>query len=214
MKDIDSRRQHMNIINRCHFELKGGAKFDALVSRIIEYVDSLLKICSEAQAEVYELSIHRWDHLLTPMQKIERALLNQISISDDSTQLMSMGKVYGEEAARKRKAGQRYSGYELIKDVANYKARIRSLAIQRSQETQKRQSSSTNAKSFLLSNRFLDEQDYEYGADRWKFTNGRSSLAIKKQAHVMYYIVGTIGRSVYCIRSVNEITGMEIICRS
>ena len=119
--------------------------------------------------------------------------MNQISISDDSSQLRNIGRVYGDEAARKRKAGQRYSGYELIKDVANYKARVRSLALQRAQETEKRQSS-MNAKSFLLSNRFLDEQDYEYGADKWKFMNGMSSLAIKKQAHVLYYIVGTTGR--------------------
>lgn len=51
-KDIDTRRQHMNALNRCHFQLKGGAKFDALISQLVEYVDSLLKICSEVQAEV------------------------------------------------------------------------------------------------------------------------------------------------------------------
>ena len=118
--------------------------------------------------------------------------MNQISICNDSSQLRDIGRVYGDEAARKRKAGQRYSGYELIKDIANYKARVRSLALQRAQETEKRQSS-MNAKSFLLSNRFLDEQDYEYGADRWRFMNGLASLAIKKQAHVMYYVVGATG---------------------
>ena len=121
-----------------------------------------------------------------------------------------MSKVYGEEADRKRKAGQRYSGYELIKDVANYKARVRSLASRRAQETERRRSS-INPKSFLLSNQFLDEQDYEYGADRWKLMNGMSSLAIRKKAHAMYYIVGIAGRSVYYIHSINRKIGMEVI---
>ena len=51
-KDVDHRRQHMSIVNRCHFQLRGGAKFDALIARIREHVDNLYKMCSEAQAEV------------------------------------------------------------------------------------------------------------------------------------------------------------------
>ena len=58
-EDIDERWQHMSIINRCHFELKGGARFDPLISKIIEYVDSLLKICSELQAEVCAIGLDR-----------------------------------------------------------------------------------------------------------------------------------------------------------
>ena len=54
-QDVDRRRQHMSIVNRCHFQLKGGAKFDHLIARIREYVDNLLKMCSEAQAEVISL---------------------------------------------------------------------------------------------------------------------------------------------------------------
>ena len=54
-KDVEHRRQHMSIVNRCHFQLRGGAEFDALIARIIEYVDSLFKMCSEAQAEVMSL---------------------------------------------------------------------------------------------------------------------------------------------------------------
>lgn len=51
-KAIEARQKHMSIVNRCHFQLKGGAKFDTLVARLIEYVDNLLKMCSETQAEV------------------------------------------------------------------------------------------------------------------------------------------------------------------
>ena len=54
-EDVGHRRQHMDIVKRCHFQLRGGTKFDALIARIIEYVDSLLKMCSEAQAEVMSL---------------------------------------------------------------------------------------------------------------------------------------------------------------
>ena len=54
-KDVADRDQHMNILKRCHFQLTGGAKFDLLISRIIEYVDCIFKMCSEAQAEVMSL---------------------------------------------------------------------------------------------------------------------------------------------------------------
>ena len=54
-QDVDRRRQHMSIVNRCHFQLKGGAKFDALIEKIREYVDNLFKMCSEAQADVISL---------------------------------------------------------------------------------------------------------------------------------------------------------------
>ena len=64
-KDIDSRRLHMNIVNRCHFELKGGAKFDSLISKIIEYVDSLFKICSAIQAQVCETGFEECGNQIT-----------------------------------------------------------------------------------------------------------------------------------------------------
>ena len=51
-KKIGERRQHMDIVKRCHFQLAGKAMFNTLVMKLIEYVDSLLKMCSEAAAEV------------------------------------------------------------------------------------------------------------------------------------------------------------------
>lgn len=128
------------------------------------------------------------DQRITPVQKIEKALLNQISVSDDPSQLRDLSKVYGEEATRRRITGQRHRNYELIKDVADYKARVRSLAVQRAQETKKR-NGIAGAKAFLLSSRFLNAEDYAYGAARWAFMKGKSSLAFKKQAYVMCYIV-------------------------
>lgn len=51
-KAIKVRQSHMSILKRCHFQLRGGAKFDALITRLMEYVDNLSKMCSEIQAEV------------------------------------------------------------------------------------------------------------------------------------------------------------------
>lgn len=52
LKNVDCRGQHMNIVNLCHFQLKGGAKSDALIAKVVAYVDSLLRTCSEAQSEL------------------------------------------------------------------------------------------------------------------------------------------------------------------
>ena len=49
---LESRQQHMNIMKRCHFQLTGKTKFDALALKLMEYVDCLLKMSSEAAAEV------------------------------------------------------------------------------------------------------------------------------------------------------------------
>lgn len=51
-KYIKARQKHMNILKRCHFQLTGRSKFDDLVALLREYVDGLLKICSEGQADV------------------------------------------------------------------------------------------------------------------------------------------------------------------
>ena len=42
----------MNIVMRCRFQLRGEKKFAALVERLKEFVDNLLKMCSEVQAQV------------------------------------------------------------------------------------------------------------------------------------------------------------------
>ena len=51
-QDVQVIRNHMNIVMRCHFQLRGETKFAALVERLKEFVDDLLKICSELQAQV------------------------------------------------------------------------------------------------------------------------------------------------------------------
>ncbi|KAL8784401.1 MAG: hypothetical protein Q9195_009066 [Heterodermia aff. obscurata] len=159
-KDVEHRRQHMNIVNRCHFQLKGGAKFDALIARIIEHVDSLFKMCSAN---------------LTSAQKIERASLNQVSVTQDPIYLQQLSKVMGEEASRRRKAGQRYRGDELAKDVADFKARVRLLAA---------------ASTF-----FKDEEDFEFGDKTWKFTHDGSTLAFEKSSNLIRYILKNLFQS-------------------
>ena len=50
-QDVEVIRNHMNIMMRCHFKLRGETKFAALVERLKEFVDNLLKMCSEVQAQ-------------------------------------------------------------------------------------------------------------------------------------------------------------------
>ena len=49
---VETRRNHMNIMKRCHFELKGTTQFDGLVERLREFIVVLRNICSETQAMV------------------------------------------------------------------------------------------------------------------------------------------------------------------
>ncbi len=51
-QEVQVIRNHMNIIMRCHFQLRGETQFAALVERLKEFVDNLLKMCSEVQAQV------------------------------------------------------------------------------------------------------------------------------------------------------------------
>lgn len=51
-KRVEARKEHMNIMKRCLFELKGVPEFGALVERLREYIASLRNICSELQAAV------------------------------------------------------------------------------------------------------------------------------------------------------------------
>ena len=92
----------------------------------------------------------------------------------------------GEEARRRRRAGQRYRGHELIKDVADFKARVKFLAAKRVDETKRRIPS---VKPFLLSRFFWNEEDLRLGAARWKFMEGEATLAIEKSANAVRYIV-------------------------
>lgn len=95
----------------------------------------------------------------------------------------------GEEANRRREAGQRYRGQELVKEVADFKARVKLLAEQRAREMDKRQMSLNPSKSFLLSGSWRNKEDFEIGAARWKFMGDGSTLAREKSAHLVRYIV-------------------------
>ena len=125
---------------------------------------------------------------LTNAQKIERALLSQVSVNQDPDDLKQLSKVMGEEASRLREAGQRYRGHELIKHVADFKARVKLLADKRADETFKRKVSS-NRRSFLLSSSFWNKEDFELGAAGW---DGGSTLALEKSVHRIRYIVSKI----------------------
>ena len=50
--DVQVIRNHMSLVMRCHFQLRGEQKFAVLVERLKEFVDNLLKMCSEVQALV------------------------------------------------------------------------------------------------------------------------------------------------------------------
>ena len=123
---------------------------------------------------------------LTSEQKIERASLNQVSLTQDPGDLEQLSKVMGEEARRLRQAGQRYRGHELIKSVADFKARVKSLAAKRAEKTKHRKPSD---KAFLLSRFFWNEEDFNIGAERWKFMDHGSTLAVQKSAQLIRYIV-------------------------
>lgn len=56
-KDVERRTQHMKILKRCHFQLKGRKEFDQLISRLREFIQSLRNICSEHQADVCFLGV-------------------------------------------------------------------------------------------------------------------------------------------------------------
>ena len=51
-QDLRVIRCHMDVMMRCHFKLRGETQLAALVERLKEFVDNLLKMCSEIQAQV------------------------------------------------------------------------------------------------------------------------------------------------------------------
>ena len=146
------------------------------------------------------------------VQKIERAMLKQVSDNDNPTNLENVSKIYGEEAERRRKAGQRHQGYELVKEAAEFKARVQALAAKRAQLAFER-GQSRPPKAFLLSASFLHEQDFRYGAQRWAFQNGDSTLAIDTKASLVRYIVSA-RKSLESVKSAYwQSTGVEALCK-
>lgn len=49
---IRKRGAHMKVLKRCRFAIKDSKKFDTLAKNLVEFNDSLLKMCSERAAEV------------------------------------------------------------------------------------------------------------------------------------------------------------------
>ena len=146
------------------------------------------------------------------LQKIERAMLKQVSDNDNPTDLENVSKIYGEEAERRRKAGQRHQGYELVKEAAEFKARVQALATKRAQLAATRRQSRLS-KAFLLSARFLDEQDFLYNNPRWEFQNGDSTVAFDIKASLVRYIVST-PKLLKSMKFAHwQSTGVEVLCR-
>ena len=55
---IRKRGAHMDVLKRCKFAIKDSKKFDALAKNLVEFNDSLLKMCSEIDAEVSHHLLH------------------------------------------------------------------------------------------------------------------------------------------------------------
>lgn len=102
--------------------------------------------------------------------------------------LQSVGKVYGEEAIRRRTAGRRHQGYELVQEVADFKAEVYALKSKRARETAERKRAGSET-AFLLSAQFWDIEDLDYRFDRWQFADGQSTLAIETKRSLVRYIV-------------------------
>ena len=87
--------------------------------------------------------------------------MKELSDNDDPYHLKSISEVYEQEAVKRKKAGKRYRGYDLIKEVASFKARVQDLADRRAGETIKR------SEAFLLSTCFLDMNEFNLEGKRF-----------------------------------------------
>ena len=195
-QDVERRRNHMNIVMRCQFKLSGEQKFVVLVERLKEFVDNLLKMCSEVQAQVNRKPSKRTKALTLGIKRIEIAILKQFSNSDNPADLKSIIKVYGQEVEARKKAGQRYQGYELIKEVFDFKARVQHLARKRAEETAKRRYS-LGSKAFLLSTCFLEMDDFQYDSSALDTQGSTLTLAMVKKPDALRYVV-SIAETTIC----------------
>ena len=196
-QDVKTIRNHMDMVMRCHFKLRGEKQFAALVERLKEFVDNLLKMCSEVQAQASRRPFGLGISLTLGTQRIENAILQELFGNDNPNHLRSISKVYEQEVVDRKKAGQRYQGYELIKEVAGFKARVQHLAEKRAEETAKRRASQ-RTNPFLLSSSFLDMDDFrlgypefEAGANPVNLWGGENalSLATVDRLDALRYIV-------------------------
>ena len=178
----------MNIVTRCQFKLRGEQKFAELVERLKEFVDNLLKMCSEVQAQVNRKPSKTAKSLMLEIQRIEKAILKQLSDSDNPDDLESISRVYEQEVEDRKRAGQRYQGYELIKEIFDFKARVQHLARKRAEETAKRRVS-RQSNAFLLSTRFLDINEFRYESPAWDPQESTVTLATVDKLHALRYVV-------------------------
>lgn len=58
-KKLKERKERMRILRGCSFALRDSRNFDKLTSRLIEYIDSLQKMCSENDCDV-SITANRW----------------------------------------------------------------------------------------------------------------------------------------------------------
>lgn len=113
---------------------------------------------------------------------------NHVSGNRDATSLQIVSTVYGEEAERRRKAGQRHQGYELISEIAAFKARAQNLAAKRrKKEVQRRRANQMT--SFLFSGRFWELQDFEICQDVGQAQSASLKLAMDRKELSTRYIV-------------------------
>lgn len=114
--------------------------------------------------------------------------MEQVAKHDDATILRSVSEVYGEEAGRRRSTGQRHQGYDLVREVAGFKAEVRALSDERAQTTARRKHSG-RSNTFLLNARFWSSEELQYEVPRWEFAKGNSTLAVEKGPDLVRYIV-------------------------
>ncbi|KAL8899021.1 MAG: hypothetical protein Q9207_006402 [Kuettlingeria erythrocarpa] len=163
----------MSIVQRCHFRLTGEEKFDRFVAKLRDFMDELWKTFSAAHAK-----------------NIERSLLQQVAENNDIAVLKQISKIYGEEAGKRRKYGQRHQGYDLVRELADFKAEVQDLSLRRARDTLKRKLSGMTSHCLLSAN-ILDPQELTYNQPtqrNWPFADGNATLAVKKNGGTARYI--------------------------
>ncbi|KAL8824223.1 MAG: hypothetical protein Q9191_005203 [Dirinaria sp. TL-2023a] len=159
----------MSILRRCRFSLEGTAKFDTFIERLKEFIATLRNICSELQAI-----------------QLERSLPDHVSSNRDPDKLRAVSRIYGEEAERRRKAGQHTQGPELIRDIAAFKASAQQLVKRR--RTALQQDEMLNEKSFLLSGEYLNVDNFDFKESPSETGSTQIALAKDKTAQKTRYI--------------------------
>lgn len=119
---------------------------------------------------------------------------HNVTGNKDPASLEILSKVYGEEADRRRKAGQSHQGYELVRDVASFKARVQALAAKRSEKAAERQRAKKYA-PFLFSARFWGKDDFEILNSS---KNGFRLAVYKKECKTRYIVSSHLEYMVFC----------------